>query len=148
MVPGKAADRSALNLRLLPSVVNLGVVDAREEEADDETIENLAAPEARRRAAERPDDRLPDRGGPEHDPGIPGAGRGGRPVLAAARRPERRGARPAAVSPVGLPARVPAPGRAGLGDGGAGVEPAGRDADDAVGGIPRRRAQGLRLQPV
>src|SRR3954451_1053886 len=94
-VPDKAADRSALNLHLLPPVVNLGVVDASEEEADDATIENFAAPEAWRRRAERPDDRLPDRSGAQHDSGISRASRGGRAVLAAARGPDRRGAGPA-----------------------------------------------------
>src|SRR3954447_12827086 len=72
-VPDKAADRSALNLRLLPPVVNLGVVDASEEEADDATIENFAAPEAQRRPTERPHARVPDRRRSKHDPGLPGA---------------------------------------------------------------------------
>jgi len=52
-IPGKAADRSALNLHLLPPVVNLRVVDASEEEADDATIENFAAPEAHLAGADR-----------------------------------------------------------------------------------------------
>ena len=111
-------------------------------------LESFAALEARRRPTERPHDRVPDRRRPKHDPGIPGACRGGRTVLATARRRNRRGAGAAAVSPVGLPARLPAPGRAGLGDGCARTEAARRDADDAVGGIPRGRARWIRLQPV